>query len=73
MNGCLDKRHASGKLTESVNYAFELLMWHPNAKLPRSTPTVLNGRCRARLDMSRSSLGVVLRGLPARQSVTFPV
>jgi hypothetical protein len=30
--------------------------------------------CHARLDMSRSSLGVVLRGLPARgRSVTFPV
>ena len=38
------------------------------------TPAVLNGRCRARLDMSRSSLGVVLRGLHARgRSVTFPV
>jgi hypothetical protein len=36
-------------------------------------PAVLNGRCRARLDMSWSSLGVVLRGLPARgRSVTFP-
>jgi transposase len=31
-----------------------------NAKLPRSAPAVLNGRCRVRLDMSRSSLGVVL-------------
>jgi hypothetical protein len=51
-----------------------VLMWHPNAKLPQSAPAVLNGRCRARLDMSRSSLGVVLRGLPARgRSVTFPV
>jgi hypothetical protein len=49
-------------------------MWPPNAKLPRSAPGVLNGHCRARLDMSRSSLGVVLRGLPARgRSVTFPV
>jgi hypothetical protein len=49
-------------------------MWPPSAKLPRSAPAVLNGRCRARLDMSRSSLGVVLRGLPARgRSVTFPV
>ena len=38
------------------------------------TPAVLNGRCRARLDMSRSSFGVVLRGQPARgRSVTFPV
>ena len=37
-------------------------------------PAVLIDRCRARLDMSRSSLGVVLRGLPARgRSVTFPV
>jgi hypothetical protein len=45
-------------------------MWPPNAKLP----AVLNGRCRARLDMSRSSLGVALRDLPARgRSVTFPV
>jgi hypothetical protein len=44
------------------------------AKLPRSAPAVLNGRCRTRLDMSRSSLGVALRGLPARErSVTFPV
>jgi hypothetical protein len=51
-----------------------VLMWPPNSKLPRSAPAVLNGRCRARLDMSRSSLGVVLRGLPARgRSVTFPV
>jgi hypothetical protein len=51
-----------------------VLMWPPNAKLPRSAPAVLNGRCRSRLDMSRSSLGVVLRGLPARgRSVTFPV
>jgi hypothetical protein len=51
-----------------------VLMWPPNAKLPRSTPAVLNGRCRARLDMSRSSLGVVLRGLPAcGRSVTFHV
>jgi hypothetical protein len=33
---------------------------------------LLNGHCRTRLDMSRSSLGVVLRGLPARgRSVTF--
>jgi hypothetical protein len=51
-----------------------VLMWPPNAKLPRSAPAVLNGRCRARLNMSRSSHGVVLRGLPARgRSVTFPV
>ena len=51
-----------------------VLMWPPNAKLPRSAPAVLNVRCRARLDMSRSSLGVVLRGPPARvRSVTFPV
>jgi hypothetical protein len=42
-----------------------VLMWSPNAKLPRNAPAVLNGRRRARLDMSRSSLGVVLRGLPA--------
>jgi hypothetical protein len=49
-------------------------IWPPNAKLPRSAPAVLNGRCRTRLDMNRSSLGVVLRGLPARgRSVTFPV
>jgi hypothetical protein len=49
-------------------------MWPPNAILPRSAAAVLNGRCRARLDMSQSSLGVVLRGLPARgRSVTFPV
>jgi hypothetical protein len=39
-----------------------------------SASAVLNGRCRDRLDMSRSSLGVVLRGIPARgRSVTFPV
>jgi hypothetical protein len=25
-----------------------VLMWPPNAKLPRSAPAVLNGRCRAR-------------------------
>jgi hypothetical protein len=37
-----------------------VLMWSPSAKLPQSAPAVLNGRCRARLDMSRSSLGVVL-------------
>ena len=37
-----------------------VIMWHPNAKLSRRAPAVLNGRCRARLDMSRSSLGVVL-------------
>jgi hypothetical protein len=44
----------------------------PNAILPRSAAAVLNGRCRARLDMSQSSLGVVLLGLPARgRSVTF--
>ena len=50
-----------------------VLMWPPNAKLPQSAPAVLNNRCRTRLDMSRSSLGVVLRGLPARgRSVTFP-
>ena len=49
-------------------------MWPPNAKLPRSAPAVLNGRCHARLDMSWPSLSVVLRGLPARgRSVTFPV
>jgi hypothetical protein len=49
-------------------------MWLPNAKLPRSAPTVLNGRCRVRLDMSQFSLGVVLRSLPARgRSVAFPV
>jgi hypothetical protein len=29
-------------------------MWPPNAKLPRSTQAVLNGSCRARLDMSSS-------------------
>ena len=47
-----------------------VLMWPPNAKLPRSAPAVLNGR----LDMGRSSLAVLLRGLPARGwSVTFPV
>jgi hypothetical protein len=51
-----------------------VLMWPPSTKLPRSAPAVLNGHCRARLDMSRSSLGVVLRGLPAcGRSVTFPV
>jgi hypothetical protein len=51
-----------------------VLLWPPNAKLPWSAPAVLNGRCRVRLDMTRSSLGVVLRGLPARgRSVTFPV
>jgi hypothetical protein len=32
-----------------------VLMWPPNAELLRSAPAVLNGRCRARLDMSRSS------------------
>jgi hypothetical protein len=49
-----------------------VLMWPPSAKLPRSAPAVLNGRCRARLDMSRSSLCVVLRGLPAcGRLVTF--
>jgi transposase len=37
-------------------------MWPPNAKLPRSAPAVLNGRCCARLDISLSSLGVVLLG-----------
>ena len=46
-----------------------VLMWPPNAKLPRSAPAVLNGHCRARLDMSQSSLGVVVRGLPARLTV----
>jgi hypothetical protein len=52
----------------------DVLMWPPSAKLPRIAPAVLNGRCRARLDMSRSSFGVVLRGQPARgRSVTFPV
>jgi hypothetical protein len=30
-----------------------VLMWPPNAKLPRSAPAVLNGHCLARLDMSR--------------------
>ena len=51
-----------------------VLMWPPNAELPRSAPAVLNDRCHARLDMRRSSLGVVLRGLPARgRSVTFHV
>jgi hypothetical protein len=49
-----------------------VLIWPPNAKLPRSVPAILNGRCRACLDMSQSSLSVALRGLPAR-SVTFPV
>jgi hypothetical protein len=29
-----------------------VLMWPPNTKLPRSAPAVLNGRCRAHLDMS---------------------
>jgi hypothetical protein len=43
-----------------------VLMRPPNAKLPRSAPVVL--------DISRSSLCVVLRGLPARgRSVTFPI
>ena len=47
-------------------------MWPPNAKLPISAQAVLNGRCRARLDMSRFSPGVVLRGLPARgRSLTW--
>ena len=32
-----------------------VLMWPPNAKLPWSAPAVLNGRCRAHLDMNRSS------------------
>jgi hypothetical protein len=41
-----------------------VLMWPPNAKLPRSAPAVLNGRCRACLDMNRPSLGVALQGLP---------
>jgi hypothetical protein len=51
-----------------------VLMWPPNAKLPRSASAVLNGRCRARLDINRSSLGVVLQGIPAHgRSVTFPV
>jgi hypothetical protein len=51
-----------------------VLMWPPNAKLPRSAPAVLNGRYRARLDIIRSSLGVILRGLPGRgRSVTFSV
>jgi hypothetical protein len=54
--------------------AVRLLMWPPNSKLPRSAPAVLNGHCRARLDMNRSSLSVVLWGLHARgRSVTFPV
>jgi hypothetical protein len=35
-----------------------VLMWPSNTKLPRSAPAVLNGRCRVRLDMSRSSLSV---------------
>jgi hypothetical protein len=47
-----------------------VLMWPPNAKLPRSAPAVLNGRCRARLNMSRSSLGVVLRSLPYTWTVS---
>jgi hypothetical protein len=39
-------------------------------KLPRSAPAALNGR----LDMDRSSLGVALRGLPARgRSITYLV
>jgi hypothetical protein len=38
-----------------------VLMWPPNAKLAGSAPAVLNDRCRTRLDMSRSPLGVVLR------------
>jgi hypothetical protein len=51
-----------------------VIMWHPNAKLPRRAPAALNGRCRARLDINRSSLGVVLQGLPAHgRSVAFPV
>jgi hypothetical protein len=51
-----------------------VLMWPPNAELPRSAPAVLNNRYHVRLDMSRSSLGVVLRDLPARgRSVTFPI
>jgi hypothetical protein len=41
-------------------------MWPPNAKLPRKAPAVLNDHCHTRLDMSLSSLGVLLRGLPAR-------
>jgi hypothetical protein len=44
-------------------YALRVIMWPPSAKLPRSAAAVLNGCCRARLDMSRSSLSVVLRGL----------
>ena len=40
-----------------------VLMWPPNAKLPRNAPAVLNDHYHARLDMSWSSLGVVLRGL----------
>jgi hypothetical protein len=61
-------------LTRETGYLItvRVLMWLPNAKLPRSAPAVLNGRCRVRLDMSQFSLGVVLRSLPARgRSVTF--
>jgi hypothetical protein len=51
-----------------------VLIWPPNAKLPRGAPAVLNGRCHTRLDMSRSYLDVTFRGLPARgRSVEFPV
>ena len=45
-----------------------VLMWPPSAKLPQSAPVVLN-----RMDMSRFTVGDILRGLPARgRSVTFP-
>jgi hypothetical protein len=45
-----------------------VLIWPPNSKSPRSAPAVLNDRCRACLYMRRSSLCVVLRGLPARST-----
>ena len=41
-----------------------VLMWPPSAKLPRSAPAVLNGRCRARLDTSRSTCTWTVSNIP---------
>jgi hypothetical protein len=48
-----------------------VLMWPPSAKLSRSAPAVLNGRCRGRLDMSRFTCTWTVSNIP-RLTKTLP-
>ena len=60
MKFCNTPRHASHKtrshslMVEASDYS-ACANVASKAKIPRSAPAVLNGRCRARLDMSRFS------------------